>query len=100
MNISGAFSLYDLDRDGFITRPEMLKIVEAIYCMVVGILFCFFIQMNCFLIPYSKNSSSVKNCYRCSSYFGLVTGSYQYTIMANESHFLCYSGKFGELTTG
>jgi Ca2+-binding EF-hand superfamily protein len=39
MNISGAFSLYDLDRDGFITRPEMLKIVEAIYCMVVGILF-------------------------------------------------------------
>lgn len=29
-----AFQLYDIDRDGFITREEMLKIVEALYRMV------------------------------------------------------------------
>lgn len=33
-----AFSLYNLDKDGYITRDEMLKIVEAIYCMVGNII--------------------------------------------------------------
>ncbi len=32
----GAFRLYDVDNDGFITRDEMYNIVEAIYQMVVS----------------------------------------------------------------
>lgn len=35
--ISGAFRLYDVDNDGFITRDEMYNIVDAIYQMVVCI---------------------------------------------------------------
>ena len=33
---SGAFKLYDVDNDGYITRQEMYDIVDAIYQMVVG----------------------------------------------------------------
>ena len=34
----GAFSLYDLDNDGFITKEEMVDIVDAIYSMVGNLL--------------------------------------------------------------
>lgn len=34
--LSGAFRLYDVDNDGFITRDEMYNIVDAIYQMVVS----------------------------------------------------------------
>ena len=33
---SGAFKLYDVDNDGYITRNEMYNIVDAIYQMVVS----------------------------------------------------------------
>ena len=38
-SISGAFRLYDVDNDGFITRDEMYNIVDAMYEMVVSISF-------------------------------------------------------------
>ncbi len=34
--LSGAFKLYDVDNDGYITRQEMYDIVDAIYQMVVS----------------------------------------------------------------
>lgn len=33
---AGAFRLYDVDNDGYITREEMYNIVDAIYQMVVS----------------------------------------------------------------
>jgi Ca2+-binding EF-hand superfamily protein len=39
----GAFRLYDVDNDGYITRQEMYDIVDAIYQMVVSF-FSFFID--------------------------------------------------------
>lgn len=35
-DFAGAFRLYDVDNDGYITRDEMYNIVEAIYQMVVS----------------------------------------------------------------
>lgn len=39
---TGAFRLYDVDNDGFITRDEMYNIVDAIYQMVVSRFFSIF----------------------------------------------------------
>jgi Ca2+-binding EF-hand superfamily protein len=33
-SIEGAFKLYDVDNDGYITREEMYNIVDAIYQML------------------------------------------------------------------
>lgn len=35
---TGAFRLYDVDNDGYITREEMYNIVDAIYQMVVSLI--------------------------------------------------------------
>lgn len=36
MHFTGAFKLYDVDNDGYITREEMYSIVDAIYQMLVS----------------------------------------------------------------
>lgn len=45
---AGAFRLYDVDNDGFITRDEMYNIVDAIYQMVVRI-YNIVIHLNVFI---------------------------------------------------
>lgn len=45
LKIKGAFRLYDVDNDGFITRDEMYNIVDAIYQMVVSKILSYFIQL-------------------------------------------------------
>lgn len=46
LKITGAFRLYDVDNDGFITRDEMYNIVDAIYQMVVSTLLYFTIEFE------------------------------------------------------
>lgn len=42
----GAFRLYDVDNDGYITRDEMYNIVDAIYQMVVRRTFYFLLVIR------------------------------------------------------
>lgn len=54
---SGAFRLYDVDNDGFITRDEMYNIVDAIYQMVVSVS----------LSTYLEETYDIWNIFHCSS---------------------------------
>ena len=54
-SLSGAFRLYDVDNDGYITREEMYDIVDAIYQMVVSIPF-----WRLFLSPSIRSHSAVR----------------------------------------
>ena len=47
----GAFRLYDLDNDGYITRDELRDIVDSIYKMVVS--------LPSFIVSYLTSSPSV-----------------------------------------
>ena len=47
----GAFRLYDLDNDGYITRDELRDIVDSIYKMVVS--------LPSFIVSYFTSSPSV-----------------------------------------
>uniref|UniRef100_T1HTA2 EF-hand domain-containing protein n=1 Tax=Rhodnius prolixus TaxID=13249 RepID=T1HTA2_RHOPR len=52
---SGAFRLYDVDNDGFITRDEMYNIVDAIYQMVPSRRVCMKKPFATTNIPISEN---------------------------------------------
>lgn len=47
---TGAFRLYDVDNDGFITRDEMYNIVDAIYQMVVRNNIYYILYTICYII--------------------------------------------------
>lgn len=61
----GAFRLYDVDNDGYITRDEMYNIVEAIYQMVVRITTLHF-------IPYTNVFHSIYQALFLYTYFHTV----------------------------
>ena len=84
--ILGAFKLYDVDNDGFITRTEMYNIVDAIYQMVVKFLFCYSIKSKTLLLYVPTGSTGCCSCLPdgknkvvfkfgiegCHSYFNLI----------------------------
>lgn len=72
VSFSGAFRLYDVDNDGFITRDEMYNIVDAIYQMVVSTspsnYFCErAFDVKRFVVRYSIFLSSNAPSYQCLS---------------------------------
>ena len=52
---AGAFRLYDVDNDGYITREEMFDIVDAIYQMVVSLI------LTLLLLDYITGSNARKD---------------------------------------
>lgn len=54
---AGAFRLYDVDNDGYITREEMYNIVDAIYQMVVSVMTLPNDPLNFPYSPYSPRLS-------------------------------------------
>ena len=67
---AGAFRLYDVDNDGYITRKEMYDIVDAIYQMVLSSLTTKWLMGRGFFSPFRR-----QNVLRISFFFqGQQTG--------------------------